>query len=256
MSRLRSLTVTVVLGILMSSCASMHEKVKPKAAATSGFLTHASEMKAAAHRSPFLLSWHNPKPRAVAKKKLFIAPVSLAYLRPMSKNLAGAESGEASWRTGAQTLAAYAHEQFTSTFRTAPAKRYEVVGAPGRDTQTLELAIVELNPNTISGSIVRNGVNAVSVPGMDLIFAKASRPLKGNIAIEGRVRDSQTGEVLYEFADNEESKSAVIINVRDFTTYGQARLALREWAAQLEQVLRVPPGTEVKDSSPMTWRLW
>ena len=256
MLRLVPLLTATAVTVMMTSCASMHHKLKPKAVAPSAFLTHPAEMKAEPQRSPFLLNWTNPKPRAKAKTKLFIAPVSLATLRPMSKRLANTESSDRAWMLGAKTLADYAHEQFTAAFRSAQKNRYELQSTPAKDTQTLELAIVELNPNTISGAVVRNGVNAVALPGTDLIFAKAARPLKGNIAIEGRLRDSQTGEPLFEFADNEESKSALIINVRDFTTYGQARLAIREWAAQLEQLLSTPGSIRVKDSSPVTFRLW
>lgn len=250
------MAVALGMGMLMTSCASMHARVKPKAAAPSGFLKHSKDMKADPGHSPFLLNWTPAKARAKAKNKLYIAPVSLAWLRPMSKNLANLEISEKKWQEGSQVLASYAHEQFVAAFRNASPRRYEVVESPGKDTQTLELALIDLNPNTWSGSIVRNGVNAIAVPGTDLIFARAARPLKGNLVIEGRLLDSKSKETLFEFADNEESKSAVIINVRDFTTFGQARLAIREWAAQLAQLLGSAPDAEIKDASPVTFRLW
>ncbi len=255
----RSISVLLVsLACLLTSCASIHSKVKPKAAAPTAFLTHASEMKPEQEHSPFLLNWTNAKPSKAtqAKQKLYIAPVSLAYLRPMSKTLANAESNSEARQKSAQVLANYAHEQFSSAFRKSHSPRYQLAEKEASDTLTLELALVELNPNTISGAVLRNGVNAVAVPGTDLLLAKASRPLKGNIAIEGRLRDSRTREALFEFSDNEESKSALIINVRDFTPLGQARLAIREWAEQFEQLMRTPSGQKVKDSSPMTLLLW
>ncbi len=251
-----SVCAAVIVGLV--SCSSLHEKVKPAPAAPSDFLQHAGELKPAPGYSPFLLNWSNPKPSKtlLQKQRLYIAPVTVKHLRPMSKVLANSESTEAKQHRAAHQLADYARDQFGHAFGTSPAARYQVVPQEGRDTMTLELALVELNPNTVTGAVVRTGVNAVALPGTDLVLAKAARPFKGNIALEGRLRDSLSGEVLFEFSDQEESKSAFFFNLRDFTSYGQARLAIREWATQFESLTRTPTGTKVKDSSPLTFRLW
>lgn len=250
----------IVCMMVATSCQSINSNVKPKAVPVTAFLKHAGEMKAEPDRSPFRLNWTNSTPAARAafskKKEIAISVVSLDHLRPMSKSLAKLEADEPSRQVGVQKLASMAREEFSSAFRRSKTSRFKVVDHPGKDSLTLELAIVDLNPNTFSGTIVRTAVNAVAVPGTDLILASAARPLKGNIAIEGRLGDSSTGVSLFEFADNEESKSPVFINVRDFTTYGQARLAIREWAAQFEELLRTPEDGGVKDSSSLTFRLW
>lgn len=250
----------IVCALATASCESINSNVKPKAVPATAFLKHSGEMKAEPERSPFRLNWTNSSPAARAayskKKQIAISVVTLDHLRPMSKSLAKIEKNEVSRQDGVRKLASLAREEFSAAFRHSKTSPFRVVEHPGKDSLTLELAIVDLNPNTFSGAVVRTAVNAVAVPGTDLILASAARPLKGNIAIEGRLGDSRTGVSLFEFADNEESKSPVFINVRDFTTYGQARLAIREWAAQFEQLLRTPEGGQVKDSPSMTFRLW
>jgi curli biogenesis system outer membrane secretion channel CsgG len=259
-SGLQRVFMLAALAMTLASCQSLNSKVKPGAIPPSEFLDHASAMKAEPHRSPFRLNWTNPSASAYAslkkKKEITIANVTLDHLRPMSKTLANVESGEQSHQEACTKLSTYAREAFSNAFHHSKTPRFQLVDRASKDSLTLELAIVDLNPNSISGAVIRAGVNAVAVPGTDLILAKAARPLKGNIAIEGRLRDSRTHEVIYEFADNEESKSAVFINLRDFTPYGQARLAIREWAEQFEQLLRTPLGGQVKDSSSVTFRLW
>jgi hypothetical protein len=78
------------------------------------------------------------------------------------------------------------------------------------------------------------------------------RGLKGNIAIEGKVTDARSGEVIYQFADNEESRSAFLLPITDLAAYGQAREAIRAWASQFEEISRVPPRTRVKDVGVMS----
>lgn len=245
---------------LLTSCQSLNSRVKPKAARTSSFLTHAVDMKAEPERSPFRLNWTNPSPTArkkfEEKKEIYISIVTLDHLRPMSKVLAKAESGDEARLEGALKLGEYAREEFKKAFQNSKNPRFTVVDNPTRHSLTLELAIIELNPNSVSGAVIKTAVNSVGVPGTDLILAGPSRPLKGNIAIEGHLRDSQSRMSIFEFADNEETKSPVILNIRDFRPYGQARLAIREWAEQFEQLMRTPEGGQVKDSSSVTWRLW
>ena len=251
----------VAIAASMTSCQSLNSSVKPDALPPSAFLEHASLMKAEPDRSPFRLNWTNPSPTARAsfakKKEIVISAVSMAHLRPVSKGLARYESDAESRRAESLKLASYARDEFSAAFRNSKAPRFRVVDQPGKNSLTLELAIVDLNPNSISGAVIRTGVNAVALPGTDLILSGPARPLKGNIAIEGKLRDSRTKEIIFEFADNEESKSPFFtINLRDFKSYGQARLAIHEWAEQFEKLLSTPEGGQVKDSSSVTFRLW
>ena len=237
----------------LSGCGSM----KPKPAQPSAFLEHADQMRAEPRRSPFLRNWTNPSPKAEAdirtKTGIWVAPVTLAYLRPTTKAASRIESDEDARRRGAAMLAEFTRTTFADAFKKSAQTRYQLASRPGKNTVTLELALVELNPNSVSMGVVRTALNLATLPGLDNLIG---RPLKGNIAIEGKLRDSVTKEVLFEFADNEESKSSLVFSVDDFSTYGQARQAISEWAVQLEELTRTAPSHKVKGSSSFVILPW
>ena len=247
---LRVFVVTLVATALPSCSA-----LRAPAVAPSAFLDHGKDLKEGDHHSPFLRNWTSPDAEKVLQKRknLWIAPVNLGYLRPMSRNLSASEYKETARQASARKLASYASSRLADAFDKSPSPRYKLVTKPDRNTLTLELAFVELNPNPISGGMLRTAVSMVAAPGLDSVLLKS---LKGNIAIEGKVIDAATKHPVFEFADNQENKSSLIVSVNDFRHYGQARQAIDEWATQIEQVLRTPPSTHVSRASAFVILPW
>ncbi len=244
MTPLKSLSLITLAAGTLCSCSSPDLKAPP--APLSAFLGPTPSLKADPEKSPFALSGGS----AVTQRKgIYIAPVTLKYLRDGSKTLANAEGNEESRQRAARKLAEYAQEKFTEAFAKSAQPRYVVTDKPGPDNLTLELAFTELNRNTFTGAFAKFAIATVAVPGTDAIFTKATRPLKGNIAIEGKLISNASKKVIYQFEDNEESKSAFLLPITDFTIYGQARQAIRAWAKQFEEVTRAAPDEPVKDSS-------
>jgi hypothetical protein len=240
------LTAALVMGSLVSCSSPL---LKAPAVATSSFLKSEPELKSDRKLSPFTLSGGT---LASKKKGIYIAPVSLAYLRDASKALAKDRNAQAKRGQAARELAEYARTKFISAFERSPNGRYMIQTSLGADCLTLELAIIELNRNTLIGATSRFIVNNLALPGTDVMLAKAMRGLKGNIAIEGKLTDPTTGEVIYQFADNEESRSAFLLPITDLADYGQAREAIRAWARQFEELSRTPPGKRVRDTGVMS----
>lgn len=231
----------------LTSCSS--PLLKAPAVSTSSFLKAKPELRSDRKVSPFALSGGTLASRETG---IYIAPVSLAYLRNASKFLAKDSNGQAKRSQAARDLAEYARTKFIAAFEKSPKARYKIQTSPGADCLTLELAILELNRNTFIGATSRFVVNNLALPGTDVLLAKATRGLKGNIAIEGKVTSARTGEVIYQFADNEESRSAFLLPITDLADYGQAREAIRAWARQFEELSRTPPGKRVKDTGVMS----
>jgi hypothetical protein len=229
--------------VLLSSCASPALKAPP--AKLSAFLGAKPALKDESATTPFALSGGA---LSAPQRGLYIAPISLAYLRPASKTLTKTTGPDPGRDQAARELADYGRAQFIRAFEKSTAPRYQLRSTPDRDCLVLELALTELNRNTITGAVSRFALNAVAVPGMDAVLAKPTRGLKGNLSIEGRLRNPSTGEILYQFADSEESRSAFLLPVTDFTPYGQARQALRAWATQFEALTRSAPGQRVRDT--------
>lgn len=236
-----SYTIPCLAIFVVGLCSCSSPSLKAPPAQISSFLEAKPPLKADRTLSPFALSGGN---LVTTKQKIYIAPVSLTYLRPISKPLV--KESEANRQKAARELADYAREQFAAAFRNSPAARYQVEAEPGPDCLTLELAFTELNPNTFTGTVSRFAINNLALPGTDVLLAKATRGMKGNVAVEGKVSSEK---LIYQFADNEESKSAFLLPVTDLAEYGQAREAIRDWAKQFELLTRTAPGEPVKDSS-------
>lgn len=243
----------------LASCRSTQRLVKAFPAEPSTFLENGQRLtKTDATRSPFLMEWKNPDAdawtEAAKRTRIHIHPVCMKHLRPMTRPLSKIEVREASRRKQCSKLAAYFEKELRHTFKAhASGTHWEIVDQPAPDGLTLEIAIIELNPNPISGGLLRKGINILLWPGAETVM---SHKLKGNMAIEGRLRDEVTKKTLYEFADAEQNRSGIILYYHDYTNFSYFRKAVREWAKQIEQTIRTQAETPVKDGPPATFLLW
>jgi hypothetical protein len=78
---------------------------------------------------------------------------------------------------------------------------------------------------------------------------------KGYVAIEGRVRDGATGEVIATFADREAPKAA-LLDVKSLTWWSPAKSIIDDWARQFVQLANRRPGAIVKDSPAFDLLVW
>jgi hypothetical protein len=244
--------------LVLSGCAQLKRFAKASPAEPSPFLRHAAEMKPTGDPgSPFARLWRNPSPSAWAEARnrwtLHVAPVCLDHLRPVGRKLARLETRDTGRQAAAAKLAAYTRQEFERAFRESPRPRQEVVDGPRPDSLIVELALVELDPNPVTGGVTRRLINLLAVPGAESVVGN---PLKGRIALEGRLYDPVRKQVLLEFSDAEQNRSALLLSLHDFNHYSHARKVVREWARQFEAVVRQPAESEVKDSSAFMLSIW
>lgn len=249
----------LLLPALLSSCSHLRKFAKASPSESTDFLKHAAEMQAAdPGKSPFAKVWRNPSQEVWQNSRerwtLHVAPVCLDHLRPVGRALSKVESGGGEARQRAAVkLAAYMRQEFVRAFRESPSPRQEVVDAPKPDSLLVELALVELDPNPITGGVTRRVINLLAVPGAESLVGN---PLKGRTAIEGRLYDPVQKQVLLEFADVEQNRSALILSLHDYNHYSHARKVVREWARQFESLVRQPPTAEIKDSPAFMISIW
>jgi hypothetical protein len=247
---LRLNPVPLLIGLACFALPSCSTSVlKPDAAKMSPFLSSSVALIPARETSPFAMAGGMPKTEA---KSLYIAPISLEYLRDPTKRLARM-SEKTNRPEAAKKLAEYGQQAFGKAFKSSPNAVYAVDSVAKPKGATLKLAITELNRNTIVGALGRLAPNASGVPGLGpaLSLSGATRPLKGSIAIEGKLIENRTGKVVYQFADIAESKQA-LIPITDFAAYGQARQAMRDWGRLFEKVTRAAPNERVKGVLPIS----
>jgi hypothetical protein len=243
---------SLLLLLPLSSCSSANRLLKARPVPLSTFFEQPHLAQDARGHLPFQTVWSTPDPQVLtacqARRKLYIAPVTLAFLRPVNKSLA---SQEIAWGVQRQELAVAARlrEEFALAFRRSPQPLYQLVNRPGKDTLTMQLAIIELNPTSPKGNAVMTVLKFAVTP----VAALGRFFTKGNMAIEGRVVDSASGRAFFQFADNESDK-LTFLNTRDYQAYGHAVNTMRDWAVQFEEITRTPRGMKVGDSNSITLR--
>ncbi|MDI1313491.1 DUF3313 family protein [Prosthecobacter sp.] len=225
--------------------------VKPTA-----FLPHASKLKENRKRSPFLGNWWNTDKKVLAAaqqvKSIYIAPVVSDELRAMKQKFVLMEFSDKRRDSKMKGLETYTHDKFVKAFKSNKKSRYTVVNAPSKDAMTLKLSIIEWEPNTYSGLVIREALDmAVPVPFTPVgsLIGKSARPA---IAIQGVLTEPKTGKSFFEFADKEETRMAVLLFFpNELYPTGQAKFAIREWASQFEKLMSSPPDKQIRDSMPV-----
>lgn len=246
----------LLLPWLMISCRTAKSVVAAVEVKPTSFLPHASELKEDRSRSPFLGNWWNPDKKvqdATAKvTNIYIAPVVADELRPMRQISAKMEFSSKRRDAKVESLLTYTRKKFIAAFASKKNERFKVVDAPAKDAMTLKLSIIEWEPNTYSGLVVREALDmAVPVPFTPIgsLVGKSTRP---SIAIQGVLTEPRTGKSYFEFADKEETKMAVFFFFpNELFPTGQAKYAIREWASQFAKLMSTPPDKRIRDSLPI-----
>lgn len=247
-------SVLLLCAAVMSlcSCRTAKSVVEAVEVKPSGFLTHAKDLKEDRKRSPFIGNWWTAdrKVQAAADRcrKIYIAPVVYENIRPDNSFVSKVEH-DAGWRKRhLPALAEYTRSKFVDAFSKAKDARYAVVDAPEADALTLELSLLEWGPNTYTGFLTRQAVDFFT---LNLGGELALRNTRGYMAIEGRVVEPRSRQPVFEFADKEYAKIVILISIQDVRRNGQSHFAIKEWATQLEKLLRAKPGEKVTDSLPV-----
>ncbi|MDB6006194.1 MAG: hypothetical protein JWR15_3181 [Prosthecobacter sp.] len=244
---------SMAVSLSLCSCSSVKKLLSATEVQPSSFLTHAKELKQDRKRSPFIGNWWSTDKKLLAaadqRRKIYIAPVVYANARP-NRTFVSRVEHNAAWREShLPTLAQYTHEKFVDAFRESKDPRYAVVDAPERDALTLELSLLEWGPNTYTGFLIREVVGLLT---LNLVGGTVLKNTRGYVAIEGRLVEPRSRQPVFEFADKEYAKIVIIFSIQEFRRSGQAHAAVRQWATQLEKLLRAKPGEKVKDSLPFT----
>lgn len=92
-------------------------------------------------------------------------------------------------------------------------------------TLILELALVKLAPVDAASNVISSA----------LIYIPVS---KGEVAVEGRLVDADTGKTVLKFTDARHGKEN-IVNVKDFGRFMHAKDTINEWANELYGVMQM-----------------
>jgi hypothetical protein len=243
--------------LLLTSCQTRTAQkwLKAKPAPVTPFLDHRAEMQPRRDRLPMHFVWitrdASVQNRVADCTEIYIAPVELGYLAPISKPLVRWEIEHGWIQPRPAEMAAALRNEFISAMMRSP--RLRVVGKPTPKCVVLALAITQLSPTSVKGNAVKLAAKFTVGPlsGLLGVFTK------GNIAIEGKLvlPDTKPPKSHLQFSDNEKDKMT-FYSARDFQPYAHAQVAMKEWASQFEEFTRTLGTHKVKESSFITLKPW
>jgi len=219
--------------------------LKADPAQPSAFIAHPTGLTKDPDHIPLNKIWRNPSAKAWERTGNFdriVIQVNTRYLRHKEHASPVAQQQEA---RAAAEMAKYMRARFDDAF--AKGGKYRVVSRPGHKTLVLELAIVELHPTNVPVNVVATGASVVA-PGANFVASMISR---GTIAMEGKLRNGETGELLEEFTDREHDKSSAF-SFRDYSPYAHGRRAADDWAKEIEAMSRTPRNQKVHGAMAFT----
>ncbi len=233
---------SLLLVLSLASCAGVRRFIKARPVAPSGFLEQNADLLADAPESgPFHLVKRTTSPalikRAMRKPAITVLPVDLRWLKPVRRTMARVEQDTFGKEWPVKEVAAMLETKFQQSVN-----RF---GQPENGNRLfLQLALTEFTPTSPAGNVIKTAAGFVIGP-----FSLLASPwVKGTIAIEGQLRDPETGRVVFQFADRE-GDPFTIVSVRDFQSAAWAEIIISRWAEQFAAAVRTPTGVKIKDAS-------
>ena len=207
---------------------------------------------------PFQRTYWNKKFDARAYDEILVAPVNTDYVAAQSfwEKASSANALPDQHKKDIAAIAEYTRQSFTRAAADDAKHRFKVVNTPGPKTLILELAVTQLVPSKPALNAIGYVTWIPTVVATGASLAEGSEDTgKGVIAIEGRIRDGKTGEIIGMFADRERPKTA-IVDLKALNWWAPAKQIIDEWSGQLIAVANRPPGGVVKDAPSFELLVW
>jgi hypothetical protein len=248
-------TLSTIAGLALAALAVLLCGCSTTKRDPSGFLGNERTLGNSGRAETFDEGWVAPKlkdaPAYAAYNKVFVAPVNTQYLARQGWWEAQNPGKRTSMQEDAAKLAGKTRSEFEKAIRNHPGGKFGVARRKGQQgTIDLEIAITELVPARAWFNAASTAAGFV-LPGAGVLSTAGN----GKITIEGRAKDSATGEVLAIFRDTEKDKTAPV-SVNKYTFYRGVEESTRDWAKAVAELLNTPPTKVVKDKPAFTLKAW
>lgn len=245
------LLLSIVIALSLTGCSLLDSSLQANPAPDSGFLEHPEQMRPQPTRFPFNRVWCKNHGCDWSKyKNVVVAPVDTTHILKMSWWDNFNTEPKSELQEERHIIADYLRSTFTSTLKSDSKVHHEVIKIPVEKTMILEIALVELVPTKVFMRSVMDIVGFL-IPGAQALGLTGS----GSVAIEGKIRDATTGEVIFKFADRQQDKTAAI-SAQDFTWHGHAKELIDDWATEFVELYDTPTSHMVAASSHFTLKPW
>ena len=245
---MKNLIIGMALAALAAGCSTdkIHSWLRTDAAELTDFLPGKERLVRQPDTFPVHYTWVDEK--AIEKadfKCVCIAPVDLSYLRK--------GNGYDEWRNkvaglddAINELGEYGRRAFVKAFED---RKVKVVDNPKTPhAAVLELAITAFVPTRSEVAVVGT-VGDFVLPGIGIV---ADCIAAGTIAVECRVRDSDTNEIIMMFADTEGDPNAVL-SLSKFTYTSSAKINLKKLAQVFVESCFVEDVSKMRRDFPLSF---
>lgn len=190
--------------------------------------------------------------------EIYIAPVDTSHMLPQNNIW---EWGSTAYlfpedvKKNHRQLAEYARQVFIKAIQKDPSKRFTVVDTPGPKTVILEMSLIQMIPAKPALNLATYiSWIPVAVEFVVPIVLSSEEEAEGLIAIEARLRDGGTGQVVGMFADRERPPLA-LVNFPSFLWWEGHKRMIDGWADQFVAIENGKRGKQVKEI-PTLSLLW
>ena len=242
--------IGIVLAAVAAGCSTdkIHEWMRHDAAELTDFLPGKERLVRQPDTFPVHYTWADDK--AIEKagfKSVYVAPFDLSYLRK--------GNGYDEWRNGVAglddaitELGDYGRKAFINAFKE---RKIKVVDDPRTPhTAIFEFAITGFVPTRAEVEVVGTvGSFFCPVPGVGLV---ADCLAAGSLAIECRVRDSATKNVVMMFADAEGEPQA-LLQFAKYTYTSAAKINLKRIAKDLAVSCTLEDASQMRRDFPISF---
>jgi hypothetical protein len=201
---------------------------------------------------PFQRVWIKPGFDKSRYTKLYVAPVNTSYMLQMTKWQEGIKKDDI--EKDVAKLAVFTQDTIKKAFREDPKQRMEILeSSPNSpDALVIEMALIEVVPS----KVVLNALGYAPFGiGLAITAVRGLADDVSSVAIEARLRDAATREIVAMIADREIEQRA-IVSVRGLTWYSHAQAIITNWANQFVEIANRKPDETVKGAGRFTLKPW
>lgn len=196
--------------------------------------------------TPFQRSWVKPRTDFAKYRKVYVSPTDTTRTRVTNTFLNERRAFIKSYKDDVSKNAPYLTKSFQNAFAESKERSWEVTDRPTRSRHALlvEPALVEIGP---ARPVLEAG--GYFVPGASIL----NRPM---VALETRIKDARTGEVLATLADRETPPFAAV-EIAKLQFYKAQRNIFRKWGKQTVRWIERADDEPIRDPLiPFTLLSW
>lgn len=196
---------------------------------------------------PFQKVWIKPGENFRSYRSIYVAPVNTDHVIKSDSWKTIAKKGSA--ENDLKEAADYMRSSFITSLNETPLNRFKIASVPGPGTLLLEMALVELVPNSPAMK------TASLIPLYGLAVTTVDNVDPNTVAFEAKIRNGKTGDIIMTFADRRREKGN-IVSVKNFSYYSHAYTLMDDWAKEFVEVLNKRPEEVIEKSSSFELKPW